>query len=112
MSAPVPVHFFWTLNFGFGTLIWDFDLGLDLGLTNNSIFTVCLDPVHALHQWKSQGDSYPRSNRHSGGSAVRIYPVLLLLQVRKIHLVMTANKHFFKVPQNRVERKGDSPETD
>ena len=82
---------------GFVTWIWDLDLGLDLGLTNNSIFTVCLDPVHALHQWKSQGDPHPRSNRHCGGPAVRIYPVLLLLQVRKIHLVMAAN--FFQGSQ-------------
>ena len=33
MSAPVPVPLLWTLDLGFGTLIWDFDLGLDLGLT-------------------------------------------------------------------------------
>ena len=45
-SAPVPVPFLWTLDLGFGTWIWDldlgpgfgiwiwdFDLGLDLGLT-------------------------------------------------------------------------------
>ena len=33
VSAPVPVPFLWTLDFGFVTLIWDLDLGLDLGLT-------------------------------------------------------------------------------
>ena len=29
--APVP--FLWTLDLGFGTWIWDLELGLDLGLT-------------------------------------------------------------------------------
>ena len=29
----------WTLDFGFGTMIWDLDMGLDLGLT---IFEICL----------------------------------------------------------------------
>ena len=46
VSAPDPVPFLWTLDFGFrtwmwdldlgpgfGTWIWDLDLGLDLGLT-------------------------------------------------------------------------------
>ena len=46
LSAPVPVPFLWTLDLGFGTWIWDLDLGpgfgtriwdldlgLDLGLT-------------------------------------------------------------------------------
>ena len=27
MSAPVPVPFLWTLDFGFGTCIWDLGLG-------------------------------------------------------------------------------------
>ena len=31
LSAPVP--FLWTLYLGFGSWIWDLDLGLDLGLT-------------------------------------------------------------------------------
>ena len=31
VSAPVPVPFLWTLDLGFGTLIWDFDLGLWFG---------------------------------------------------------------------------------
>ena len=26
LSAPVPVPFLWTLDFGFGTWIWDLDL--------------------------------------------------------------------------------------
>ena len=35
VSAPVPVPFLWTLDFGleFRTWIFDLDLGLDLGLT-------------------------------------------------------------------------------
>ena len=33
LSAPVPVPFLWTLDLGFGNLIWNLDLGLDLGLT-------------------------------------------------------------------------------
>ena len=40
VSAPVPFPFLWTLDLGFGTWIWDLDLGLgfgpwiwDLGLT-------------------------------------------------------------------------------
>ena len=31
MLAPVPVPFLWTLDFGFGSLIWDLDLGLGFG---------------------------------------------------------------------------------
>ena len=31
VSAPVPVPFLLTLDFGFGTLTWDLDLGLDFG---------------------------------------------------------------------------------
>ena len=33
VSAPVPIPFLWNLHLGFGTLIWDLNLGLDLGLT-------------------------------------------------------------------------------
>ena len=33
LSAPVPNPFLWTLDLGFGSWIWDSDLGLDLGLT-------------------------------------------------------------------------------
>ena len=31
VSAPVPFPFLWTLDFGFGTWIWDLDLGLGFG---------------------------------------------------------------------------------
>ena len=31
VSAPVPVPFLWTLDLGFGTLIWDLNLGLGFG---------------------------------------------------------------------------------
>ena len=31
MSAPVPVPFLWTLDFGFGTWFLDLDLGLEFG---------------------------------------------------------------------------------
>ena len=31
VSAPVPVPFLWTLDLGFGTWIWDLDLGLGFG---------------------------------------------------------------------------------
>ena len=31
LSAPVPVPFHWTLDLGFGTWIWDLDLGLGFG---------------------------------------------------------------------------------
>ena len=50
VSATVPVPFLWTLDLGFGTWIWDLDLGpglgtwiwdldlgLDLGLTKTKI---------------------------------------------------------------------------
>ena len=33
VSAQVSVPFLWTLDLGFGTWIWDLDLGPDLGLT-------------------------------------------------------------------------------
>ena len=32
-SRKVPVRFLWTFDLGFGTWIWDLNLGLDLGLT-------------------------------------------------------------------------------
>ena len=31
LSAPVPFLFLWTLDFGFGTWIWDLDLGPGFG---------------------------------------------------------------------------------
>ena len=31
VSAPVPFLFLWTLDLGFGTWIWDLDLGLGFG---------------------------------------------------------------------------------
>ena len=44
LSAPVPVPFLWTLDFGFRTWIWDLDLGLGfgtgLGLDNREEKTV------------------------------------------------------------------------
>ena len=32
ITVSAPVLFLWTLDLGFGTWIWDLDLGLDLGL--------------------------------------------------------------------------------
>ena len=57
--SPIP----FPLDFGFGTQIWDLDLGLDLGLTNNlyqgCIFCLCfIDLIQTLPSgymfgWKS-----------------------------------------------------------
>ena len=57
VSAPVPVPFPWTLDLGFGTWIWDLNLGLgfgtwiwdlylglDLGLTTSTTTTSVLAP--------------------------------------------------------------------
>ena len=38
LSAPVPVPFLRTLDFGFGTWIWDWRGGVKRGLTNVKLF--------------------------------------------------------------------------
>ena len=60
LSAPVPVPFLWTLDFGlgFGTWILDLDFGLDLGLTimkeRNSLKTYIIKEKNYLSSSRSK----------------------------------------------------------
>ena len=47
VSAPVPLHFLWTLDFGFGTWIWDLYLGLGsgTGLGLDNVFISCISCI-------------------------------------------------------------------